>query len=171
MKKHITLIFLILIFSSTTLLAQDIYVGASYWDMDDAEEVVGGHVGVSLPFLLPGFKLDAKIFFFEDTEIDSENIELLPVDVGAQFHLFEDQDFHPYILAGVSFIYADADDIDLDSTLGAYAGGGLEYKLGLLRIYAEVMYRIAEVDKDTNVLEDDLDLNGLLGNAGLKVRF
>jgi hypothetical protein len=33
------------------------------------------------------------------------------------------------------------------------------------------MYRIAEVDKDTNVLEDDLDLNGLLGNAGLKVRF
>lgn len=171
MKKKLILTVFLIIFSANSLLAQDIYVGASYWDMDDTEEVVGGNVGVALPFLLPGLKLDAKIFFFEDTEFESENIELLPVDVGGQFHLFEDADFHPYVLAGVSFIYANADNIDLDSTLGAYAGGGLEYKLGLVRLYAEFMYRIAEIDKDTNVLEDDLNINGMLANAGLKVRF
>jgi opacity protein-like surface antigen len=176
MKKYllnsIFIMLLTLTFSlSKEVHAQDAYIAGSYWNMNDSDAVMGGVVGLAVPMILDNIKLDAKIYFFEDTEFESSNIELLPIDLGLQIHFSDEANLNPYVLAGVSFMYADADDIDVDSTFGGYAGGGLEYKIGEIRLFGELQYRIASVDKDTNVLEDDLDFNGMLVNAGLKVRF
>jgi hypothetical protein len=76
----------------------------------------------------------------------------------------------PYALGGVSYIYADGDRFDVDSSFGGYVGAGLDINLGipLFKLFGEGIYRFSTLDRD---LGGDLDMDGFTGNVGLKFHF
>jgi len=151
--------------------AIDLYGFGSYWDRDDVEGAWGGGVGVSLPLLIDFLRLDGRIYFFENSEFGQDDeLTLIPVDLGLQVHVLPDSPMDPYLLGGISFLYADADSIDVDSTFGAYLGAGVDFDLSIpfFKVFAEAIYRFNEID---SAWGDDPDVSGLTGNVGLKFNF
>jgi hypothetical protein len=151
--------------------AIDLYGFGSYWDRDDVEGAWGGGVGASLPLLIDFLRLDGRIYFFENSEFGPDDeLTLIPVDLGLQVHVLPDSSIDPYLLGGISFLYADADKIDVDSTFGAYLGAGVDLELSIpfFKVFAEAIYRFNEID---SAFGDDPDVSGFTGNVGLKFNF
>ena len=176
MKKHWTqnvcvLIVLIALAGATPAAAIDLYGFGSYWDKNDVEGSWGAGLGASLPIFIDFIRIDGRIYFFENSDLDQDDsLRLVPVDLGLQVHLFPDGDIDPYGLAGVSFLYADADRRDVDSTFGSYIGAGLDVKLGIpfFKLFGEAVYRFSDIDTARG---DDVDVGGFTANIGLKFNF
>ena len=94
----------------------------------------------------------------------------MPFDLGLQAHLLPDGRLDPYILAGVSYVYADADLIDVDSNISGYIGAGLDLTIGEtpLKIFGEALYRANKLETKFG---EDIDVSGFTGNIGLKLHF
>ncbi len=177
MKRHWTqkvciLTMLISLGCAAPATAVDLYGFGSYWDKKDVEGSWGAGLGVTLDlFFIDYLRLDGRVYFFENSDLDKDDsLTLMPIDLGLQVHLFPDADVDPYGLAGVSFLYADADKIDVDSTFGAYIGAGLDVKLGIpfFKLFGEAIYRFSDID---TALRDDVDVSGFTTNIGLKFNF
>jgi hypothetical protein len=150
--------------------AIDLYGFGSYWDKGDAEGTWGAGIGMGLPLMTDHIRLDGRVYFFENSTLGKDDeLTLIPVDLGVQVHLLPDAEFNPYALAGVSFIYADADRSDVDSSVGSYLGGGIEWApFTLIRLYGEAVYRFQELDGGRG---DDIDVSGMTGNVGARILF
>ena len=163
----------IALLSGSPALAFDIYGFGSYWDKDETDGQWGGGVGLSLPLFTEHIRLDGKAYFFENSTLgEDDELTLFPTDLGIQVHLFPDSMFDPYALGGVSYIYADADRIDVGSDYGSYVGGGLEWDIfstKTLKLFGEVVYRFHELEIEGG--DDDIDVSGITGNVGLKIHF
>lgn len=152
--------------------AIDVYALGSYWDIKDADGNWGTGVGGSLPLLTEHLRLDARAYYFEGIDVGKGEISLYPIDLGAQIHLLPNAKFNPYVLGGATYFYVDNDNVDVDSDFGAYIGGGMEYRLlAILRPFAEVAYRWAELGSDIGPSNNDLEASGITANVGLKVHF
>ena len=158
------------LFAGAPAMAIDLYGFGSYWDKGDADGKWGYGIGLSLPVLTEHIRLDGRVYFFEDSTLGrNDELTLIPFDLGAQVHLAPDAAFNPYALGGVSFIYAGADRSDVDSSLGAYLGGGLEWApFSIVKLYGEVVYRFQELDGGN---DGDIDVSGYTGNVGVKIYF
>jgi hypothetical protein len=152
-------------------MAIDLYGFASYWDKKDLDGKWGGGVGLSLPLLTKHLKLDGRVYFFENSSLGrNDSLTLIPIDLGLQVHLLPNGTLNPYALGGITYMYADADRVDVDSGFGGYFGGGLEWAFpsSVLKLFGEVVYRYQDLDADAL---DDLDISGVVGNIGLKLHF
>jgi len=160
----------VLLFAGSPAKAIDLYGFGSYWDKGDAEGQWGYGLGLSVPLFTDHVRLDGRVYFYDDSTLsDNDELTLIPFDLGVQVHLLPDATFNPYALAGVSYVYADADRRDVDSSLGGYLGGGLEWSpLTMIKLYGELVYRFQELDGGR---AGDLDLDGISGNAGVKFTF
>jgi len=157
------------LFYSSQAMAIDLYGFGSYWDTKDTDGTWGGGVGLSLPFITERLRIDGRAYFFEDSEVGSDGgLTLTPLDLGLQVHILPNATLDPYVLGGISYIYADADRIDVDSSFGAYLGLGLDWEIGLpiFKLFGEVIYRASELDGDYG---GDVDVSGFTGNIGLKI--
>lgn len=156
--------------TAAPVMAIDLYGFGSYWDKGDADGKWGYGIGLGLPLLSDHVRLDGRVYFFEDSSLGNDNdLTLVPFDLGLQVHLMPGAEFNPYGLAGLSFIYADADRSDVDSSFGCYLGGGLEWApFSIIKLYGEVVYRFQELDGEHG---DDIDLTGMSGNFGVKIYF
>lgn len=166
----ICLLFL-LVFCSSPVMAIDLYGYGSYWDKGDLEGKWGGGLGLSLGLFTDFLRVDGRAYLFENADLGTDELKLLPFDVGLQVHLLPDEMLDPYLLAGVSYIYADVDVIDVDShSIGGYIGAGLDLMLGdsPLKIFGEALYRFNEIKTDHI---EDIDVSGFTGNMGLKLHF
>ena len=172
MKNFLFIVFSTLcIFSPKNLMAIDLYAMGSYWEVEDAEGVWGAGAGISIPLLVDYLKLDARAYAFEDSNYNRDNLELIPVDLGVQIHMFPSATLNPYLLGGASYIAADTDRVDIDSDFGAYAGAGLNFALSEnFKLFGEAVFRFAELSTDT-ISEEDVDLGGITANAGIKLSF
>ena len=76
----------------------------------------------------------------------------------------------PYLLGGVSYVWVDEDEIDVDSDASGYIGAGLDIQLGDANflLFGEALYRFNELETE---FEEDIDVSGFTGNVGIKVRF
>ncbi len=151
--------------------AVDLYGFASYWDKSDVNGSWGAGLGLSLPLFTERLRLDGRIYSFEDSDLGpGEHLDLTPIDLGLQVHLLPDAQTDPYLLGGVSYIYADANRLAVDSSFGGYLGAGLDLDLGvpLLRLFGELLYRFSSIDTDDR---GDISVNGLTVNAGLRLHF
>jgi len=171
-KNGLTFIFCFVFFSVFFVVPPafsiDVYGFGSYWDRNDVDGAWGGGVGVSLPLLIDYLRLDGRVYFFEDSDFGPDDeLTLLPVDLGLQVHVFPDSSIDPYLLAGFSYLYADADKVDVDSKFGAYLGAGVDMELSIpfFKVFAEAIYRFNEID---SALGNDPDVSGFTGNIGLK---
>lgn len=150
--------------------SMDLYGFGSYWDKGDADGKAGVGIGLGTPFLSEHLHLDGRIHFIEKSELaPGDKLTLIPIDLGAQGHLMPGSALDPYVLAGLSFIYADAERTDVDSSFGTYLGGGVEWTpLPIVRLFGEAVYRFQELDGGRG---GDVDVSGLTGNVGVRVSF
>jgi len=151
-------------------MAIDLYGFGSYWDKGDADGKSGFGIGLSLPLLTEHLRLDGRVYFIENSTLgEDDDLTLIPIDLGVQLHLMPDASLNPYALCGLSFIYADADRTDVDSSFGSYLGGGLEWApLPIIKLFGEAVYRFQELDGGRG---GDLDVSGMTGNVGVKIYF
>ena len=114
--------------------------------------------------------MDGRAYFFQNSDLGTDELKLMPFDLGLQVHILQDGTLDPYLLGGVSYVYADADLIDVDSNISGYIGAGLDWTLGdtFFKIFGEVLYRANKIE--TNFSED-IDVSGVTGNIGLKLHF
>jgi hypothetical protein len=69
----------------------------------------------------------------------------------------------------ISYIYADADRSDVDSSLGAYLGGGLQWApFPIVTLFGELIYRFQELDGGRG---SEIDVSGMTGNFGVRFSF
>ncbi len=163
---------LLVLLSVPPAMAFDLYGFASYWDKNDVDGSWGAGLGLSLPLITDHLRLDGRVYHFEDSDFGpGDNLTLTPFDLGLQVHVLPDASLDPYLLAGVSYIYADADRFDVDSSFGGYLGAGLDLDVGipLFRLFGEALYRFSSID--TNSGGGDIDINGFTANVGLKFHF
>ncbi len=163
-------LFLGVLLLASTAQAIDLYGYGSYWDKKDAEGTWGAGLGLSLPLFTEHLRLDGRMYFFEDSDVDRDKLTLTPFDLGLQVHILPNSSVDPYVLGGVSYIYANADRWDVDSSFGGYVGGGLDIELGipLFKLFGEGLYRFSTVDR---AFGGDVDVSGFTGNVGLKFHF
>jgi len=173
MKRIVFLVALAFFTFSYTprVMALDFIGAASYWDPDDADGAWGLGLGVALPLFTEIVRLDGRVYFFESSDIgDDGGLDLIPLDLGLQVHLLPHRDWDPYLMGGLSYIYADADRVDVDSELGGYLGGGVEYAwTSAVKPFGELTYRFAELDSDRGIRNEDVDVSGVTANIGLKL--
>lgn len=159
-----------LLLTGSPAMAIDLYGFGSYWDKGDADGKWGAGIGLSLPLLTEHIRLDGRVYFFENSTLGKDDeLTMIPVDLGVQVHLSPDAELNPYAVGGVSFIYADADRSDVDSSFGGYLGGGLEWApFTMIRLYGEAVYRFQELEGGRG---DDIDVSGMTGNVGARISF
>jgi glycosyltransferase involved in cell wall biosynthesis len=123
-----------------------------------------------MPLFTEHIKLDGRIYFFENSTLGrNDKLTLIPFDLGVQVHLMPGAELNPYALGGLSFIYADDDRTDVDSSFGGYLGGGLEWTpFSIIKLYGEMMYRFQELEGGRG---DNIDVSGMTGNVGVKIYF
>jgi len=94
----------------------------------------------------------------------------MPFDLGLQGHFLPHGRVDPYILGGISYVYADADNIEVDSNISGYIGAGLDVALGNspVKIFGEALYRANKIETE---FDEDIDVSGFTGNIGLKLHF
>ncbi len=164
-------LFLVLL-SGAPASAIDIYGYGSYWDKKDADGTWGMGLGLSLPLFTEHLRLDGRAYFFEESGLGrgNSNLKMTPFDLGLQVHILPSGAVDPYFLGGVSYIYVDSDWLDTNSEFGGYVGFGLDVELGtsLVKLFAEALYRYAEID---GILVDKIDVSGFTGNIGVKLHF
>ncbi len=150
--------------------ALDLYGFGSYWGgKDDADDSMGAGLGISQSIIIDTLTLDARVYFFEASDLeDGDSLSLVPIDLGLQLHIIPGSPaIDPYGLAGISFVWADADELDVDSTVGAYAGAGVNFQVApSVKIFGEALYRYTEVNSDSDL--GDLDASGFNINGGIK---
>ncbi|QQG66663.1 outer membrane beta-barrel protein [Desulfobulbus oligotrophicus] len=157
------------IFSSPAL-AIDLYGFASYWDKGDIDGKAGFGIGLGVPVFSDYIRLDSRIHFVKDSTFDgNDELTLIPFDVGLQAHLMPGMSIDPYALAGVSFVYADADKSDVDSSFGGYLGGGVEWTpFHIASFFGEAVYRFHELSGSRG---SHIDLSGMTWNIGVRFSF
>jgi hypothetical protein len=109
--------------------------------------------------------------------IEGENqrvieIEMIPLDVGANFHLFENRNL--YFGAGLSYVMLDTNIGSIDDEFGWYLAAGLKTgKPGAgLGFFVDGMYRVIEgTVEDGEFNEFDVDVDGFGFNLGMVIRF
>ena len=163
------LLFSVLLFSSQAL-AIDLYGFGSYWDKKDVDGTWGGGLGLSLGLFTDYLRLDGRAYFFENSDLGTDELKLMPFDLGLQVHLLPDGTLDPYLLGGVSYVYSDADLIDVDSNISGYIGVGLDWALGdtPFKIFGEALYRANKIETK---FDEDIDVSGFTGNIGIKLHF
>ncbi len=159
---------LFVLFNSSQAMAIDLYGFGSYWDKEDADGTWGGGIGISLPFITERLRIDGRAYFFEDGNLGNNvDLSVTPFDLGLQVHILPNATLDPYLLGGISYIYADSNRISVDSSFGGYLGFGLDWALGspLIKIFGEILYRASELESSF----DDIDVSGITTNIGLKI--
>ncbi len=157
-----------LLFCNSQAFAIDVYGFGSYWEKKDVDGTWGAGVGVSLPIIIDNIRLDGRAHYFEGSKLGTDEVKVIPFDLGAQIHILPDSTFDPFILGGISYNYVDTKHLDLDAKFGGYLGAGLDIELGtsLFKIFGEILYRFSDIE---NMSGDNIDASGITGNIGLKL--
>lgn len=153
--------------------ALDLSVFASNWSVDDGDSSWGLGGKLSAPILSDHFHIEGRASYFPGNDDGGGgDLDLVPVDLGFALHVAPGSELDLYLAAGVSYIFANADEVSLDNAWGSYAGVGLEYALNPdIAIVGEALWRFAELDITDGLSSDDkYSADGVTGNIGLRFR-
>ncbi len=177
--KKIILAIMILVLSSITASAESGWgFFGSYWSPSDGEAEFGP--GIRLTYeMVPGMQLDFRASYFDNLmdEDEGPDLEVIPIETGLCLTGPVAGNLNLHGGVGVGYYLMDS-DADVDDEIGFFVNAGLEYDVfrnnaayGGTRasVFAEAMYRSVTADDAT--INGDADLDGLVLNAGLMVRW
>jgi len=154
--------------------AMDLEFGVFGSEMDSDDLGDGSGVGAKLgisPMDLLSLEARASWIQFDDFDID-----MIPLEVAGRlnFSLFGNW-IVPYVGAGAGYYMFEADDADLDDSVGFFPMVGLEVGVHQIAFFVEARWLFLETDVDSARAElDDIveaDVDGLGVNIGALVRF
>lgn len=151
-------------------LAFDLSGFVSYWDAKQVESTYGYGVALGVPLFSEHLRLDGRISVLEESRLGPhDHAQLMPIDLGVRAHVWPGNDLDPYALAGISFVYAETDQASVHSSFGTYIGGGINWSpWPVISLFGELTYRYQELSRNGG---EDIDLSGLIGNAGMRFSF
>jgi hypothetical protein len=176
MLKRLFTIILILsssLFVYRPLHAIDLYAFGSYTQIEDADGTWGGGLGIAIPLFTDYVRFDTRLFFLDKANFDRDDeLQLIPLDFGLQIHILPHEEINPYILGGLSWVYAEADRANVDSDFGGYIGAGVDFGLNeTFKIFGELSYRMVEITNKIGRYNEDIDISGVTANLGIKFTF
>lgn len=153
----------------------------SYWSPSDGDAAFGP--GVRFVYeTIPGVQFDLRLSYFDNVmDDDVPDLEVVPLEAGLSLMAPVADRLNLYGGLGVGYYFMDIDtedDPDVDDEIGFFVNGGLAYDVvkddaeyGGSRacLFAEAMYRSVKTDGPDGLWDADLD--GLVLNAGLTVRW
>ena len=177
--KKITIIFIFLFLFAVTASAESGWgFFGSYWSPSDGEAEFGP--GIRLAYeMVPGMQLDFRASYFDNLmdEDEGPDLEVIPLETGLCLTGPVAGRLNLHGGVGIGYYLMDS-DFDVDDEVGFFVNGGLEYDVfrndaayGGTRasLFAEAMYRSVTADEAS--INGDVDLDGLVLNAGLMVRW
>lgn len=151
--------------------AIDLGLMGSFYNPDDGDDNWGAGVKAGIPLGTDHVMLEGRGYYFPEQNNDGGDIGFIPVDLGLALHLSPKENFDPYAVAGISYVFVEGDDIQLDDEFGAYLGGGAEFALGPnTAIFGEAIFRFLELDRQDGLSDDNFNADGLSANVGIRWR-
>ncbi len=154
--------------------ALDLEFGVFGSEMDSDDLGDGSGAGVKLGISPMDFLvLEGRASWIEFDDFD---IDMIPLEVAGRlnFSLLGNW-IVPYVGAGAGYYLFEADDADLDDSVGFFPMVGLEVGLHNIAFFVEARWLFLETDVDSARAElDDIgeaDVDGLCINIGALVRF
>jgi hypothetical protein len=170
---------------------------AGYWDTKDAGSGLGPGLRLSIE-IIEYANLDIRASYFRDVagsdDVLDATLQVVPVEAALNFNLSPLEMMNVFGGFGIGYYWLDGDvtlpggskhSANPDDEIGYFLNAGVELSIGdeladygstRVTIFAEVQYRFLQVDGVT--IEDggtytikDGDLDGVVGNAGLMVRW
>jgi len=144
----------------------------SYLDADDLGDGYGGGAKLEIkPTDVISVDGRASWIYFEDFEV-----QMIPLEAALRLNIpLMGSRIVPYVGAGGGYYIFDADDVDLDDSVGYFPLVGMEVGLRRVALFAEARWLFLEADVDSALDElaniDDADVDGLGINVGLLFRF
>jgi hypothetical protein len=150
----------------------------SYWSPSDGEASFGP--GLQLSFeTIPGVQFNLRLSYFDDVmdKDDGPELEVIPVEAGLGLVAPIVDRLNAYGGIGAGYYFMDS-DADVDDEVGFFVHGGLSYDVARDKkvyggsrasLFVEAMYR--SVTADDAAYSGDVDLDGLVLNGGLMVRW
>ncbi len=169
----------------TCMLAAPAYAGGfalfgSWYEANDRDETagVGGRIEIG-----DTWSLDLAATWYgevkgppTDNGVAVDEFRLLPVDVGVGYRFKVAGSVTPFVGAGVSVFFLDAEPVRISNQVGWYARAGLDVHLfGNFFLFGEAFWREADAEYkfDEGGLETRTDVNvgGFGANIGAVWRF
>ncbi len=168
-------------------------VFGSHWDSKDAGKTFGGGV-LFRQNLNPNWQWDIRgsLYSFDTQEGDAViDLEIIPLEATLTMKVIKDPAYMFYAGGGAGYYLVDA-DITLsgvkeraraDDTIGYFILAGLLYRMQYnITLFGELKYIRLELDQpavrgnptapsDDNIIAGEMNMNGLIGNVGLLIRF
>jgi hypothetical protein len=150
----------------------DLGLFASYLDTDDLKEAYGAGAKLKLN-VTHLFALDIRGSYleFDDTEISVipvEGLVLLQIPLGSAMNAYGG--------VGVGYYFFDADNADLEDSVGYFPVAGFEVTVGSVKLFGEVRWLALSPDVDAaedeieGIVEgDSADADGIGVNIGLAI--
>jgi opacity protein-like surface antigen len=152
-------------------------VFGSYWNPSDGDETFGA--GAKLRIGVEPFYFGVRGTYYdditEDVGADDDDLQVIPVDVGAglQFNIMDELQI--YGGGGVTYFFLDADNGSIDDEVGWFLEAGVELGItSYMAVFGEAVWRSVEGtvdDDDIDTDRVDIDLDGLAFNVGLLFRW
>jgi hypothetical protein len=184
--RYLLLIAFITIIAAPPASADWNFAGfASWYDSSDLDASAGG--GVKCDWLMgeTPWGVELRATYFADMGADVRDwlhespegdidVSAMPMDLGVNYHFLDNENL--YLGAGLSYIFLDVNDGDLDNEWGWYAVLG--YMSGEptdgWAFFGEFMYRVVEGTVERNSLNPesfDVGIEGYGFNVGVAYRF
>lgn len=106
----------------------------------------------------------------------TDKLQVMPTDLGVRYLFNTQGSFKPYIGAGATFFYVNANDGNADNAWGGYAMLGFNLGKSQTRFFAEAIYRYGSTDisyqqSSIDVISGSMDVGGFGVNAGVMWAF
>lgn len=195
------LLFALLIMPAHSAFAGSFSLFGSWTESDDLGDALGGGISFAIPLGPAPVDLDLRATYLEeltsndfDTLVDDlfdgeditvdNGIEMIPVEIGLRFNLFEREVTNLYLGGGGGYYILDTNRGSIDDEFGWYAVlGFVAGDPDGVAFFVEGLWREVEgtVENDPNALDDiddidfrdgvSIDVGGPVVNMGITWRF
>ena len=146
----------------------------TYWDPDNAESSAGAGARLGfdfVKFLELEFHGSRFSTFQTDPSLPDVEITATPVDGGLRVNFLPASAVNPYIGAGASYYFLEADNAEIDNQAGWYGEAGLDFGGKHTRAFTEAIWRKIDTPVSLEAFDTDAQFDGISFNAGVLWRW
>jgi len=155
-------------------MAGSLGVYGSYWNSDQANDSTGGGARVGFSFI-KFLELDVHGTYYSSftTDVNGQSVDVKakPVDAGLRVNFFPSEAITPYVGAGFTRYFLEANQGSIEDKNGIYGQAGLELGGGFTRFFVEGLWRKMETSVSLASFDRNTKFDGFAANAGITWRW